>query len=29
VWRNGVASASGVSDERMKRIAAALAGNLI
>ena len=29
VWRNGVASASAVSDEQMKRIAAALAGNLI
>jgi hypothetical protein len=28
VWRNGVASASGVSDEQMKRVAAALAGNL-
>jgi len=28
VWRNGVASASGVSDEQMKRLAAALAGNL-
>jgi hypothetical protein len=28
VWRNGVASASGVSDEQMKRVAAALAGKL-
>ena len=28
VWRNGVASASGVSNEQMKRVAAALAGNL-
>ncbi|MFL9922124.1 hypothetical protein PQR75_43940 [Paraburkholderia fungorum] len=28
VWRNGVARASGVSDEQMKRLAAALAGNL-
>lgn len=28
VWRNGVASASGVSDEQMKRVAAALAGRL-
>ncbi|ANB72152.1 hypothetical protein AYM40_07060 [Paraburkholderia phytofirmans OLGA172] len=28
VWRNGVAGASGVSDEQMKRVAAALAGNL-
>jgi hypothetical protein len=26
VWRNGVAGASGVSDEPMKRVAAALAG---
>jgi hypothetical protein len=26
VWRNGVAGASGVSDEQMKRVAAALAG---
>lgn len=29
VWRNGVAGASGVSDEQMKRVVAALAGNLI
>jgi mRNA-degrading endonuclease toxin of MazEF toxin-antitoxin module len=29
VWRNGVAAASGVSDEQMKQVAAALAGNLI
>lgn len=28
VWRDGVARASGVSDEQMKRLAAALAGNL-
>jgi len=28
VWRDGVAGASGVSDEQMKRVAAALAGNL-
>jgi hypothetical protein len=28
VWRTGVVGASGVSDEQMKRIAAALAGNL-
>jgi hypothetical protein len=29
VWRNGVASASHVSDEQMKRVTAALAGSLI
>lgn len=28
VWRNGVAGASGVSDEQMKRIVAALAGRM-
>jgi len=28
VWRNGVAGASRVSDEQMKRVVAALAGNL-
>ncbi|WP_091809903.1 hypothetical protein [Burkholderia sp. WP9] len=28
VWRDGVGRASGVSDEQMKRIVAALAGNL-
>jgi len=29
LWRNGVVSASGVSEEQMKQVAAALAGKLI
>lgn len=29
IWRNGVVSASGVSEEQMKQVAAALAGKLI